>query len=113
VRTAYRIAVNPLGWDPFTTATLDRIINAQHHRTSGHEPFYQQSQQKTARFPATPASPAQNTMIVDEVAISTAAHDPQATGDSALARSKYCAGQKHRGVPPNRIGKQGSKSVKE
>src|SRR3982750_956885 len=113
VGTAYRIAVDAFGLDPFPTATLDRIVDAQHNRTGGHEPFYQQSQQKTARFTATPTSTAQNTMIVDEVAISTAAHHPQATGDGALARSEYGAGQKHLGVPPNRIGKQASKGVEE
>src|SRR4051794_16721671 len=106
MRTADRIAIDPFGLDPLPPAALDRIVNTHHNGTCGHEPFDQQSQQKTARVTATPASTAQNTVIVDEVAITAAAHNPQATGHSALARSEDGANQKHLRLPPDRIGKQ-------
>jgi hypothetical protein len=76
VGTAHRITIDPFGLDMFAPAALDRVVHAQHDRTRGHKAPDQQRQQKTACFPATPASTAQHTVIVDEVAITAAAHNP-------------------------------------
>src|SRR4051794_19036570 len=113
VRTANRIAVDSPSLNLFTASALDGIVNAQHNRTGGNESFYQEPQQKAAGFPATPASTAQHAMIVDEVAITAAAHNPQATGDGALAWSENGPDQKHLRLPPDTIRKQRGKGTKK
>jgi hypothetical protein len=52
-------------------------------------------------------------MIVDEMAITAAAHHPQATGDGALAWSEKGPDPKHLRLPPDTIGKQRGKGIKK
>jgi hypothetical protein len=85
VRTAYRISVDSFGFDPFTPATLDRVIDTKHDWTRGYKPADQQPEQNTTRRAATPTSATQNTVIIHEATFLAAARNPQATGDCALA----------------------------
>ena len=67
--TAHGITVDAFCLDALTTATLDGVIDTPHNRTRGNEPFYQKPEQKATRFPATPVSTAQDTVVVDEMAL--------------------------------------------
>jgi hypothetical protein len=100
---AHRIAVDALGRDAFAAPALDRIVNAQDHRTAGHEGLEQQTQQPVGAIPFAPAGPAEHAMVVHEMALPAEAGDPQDARDRALARCQDRAEEQHLGVPPTAL----------
>jgi hypothetical protein len=65
VRGAHRIAVNPLGFDPLAAAALDRVVQAQQHRTARDKGFQQQAEEVARGQPRLPDRAVEHPVIVE------------------------------------------------
>jgi hypothetical protein len=76
MRGAHRVAVDPLRLDALAAPALDRVVDAEQHRTARHKGGEQQAQQQ-ARGPAlAPARTIENAMVIDKSALAAQPGDP-------------------------------------
>src|SRR5918998_4797762 len=110
---AHRIAVDALGLDALAAPALNRVIQAKDHRTGWNEGVNQQAQQQPGRLASVPASPAEHTMVVDEVALAAEANDAQKAGHGAFAGGQNSPDEQHLGMAPSAVAKQRRKGYND
>src|SRR3954447_14822515 len=110
---AHRIAVDALGCDALAAPTLDGVVETENDRTRRDKGMDQQAQQQVGALLATPASPAEHAMIIDEVALAAEATDAQDAGHGALAGGQDGADEQHLGMAPGAVAKQRGKGYND
>src|ERR671920_2079199 len=110
---AHRVAVNALGLDALAAPTLDGVVETENDRTSWDKGMDQQAQHQPGALLATPASPAEHAMIIDEVALAAEANDAQEAGDGAFAGRQNSPDEQHLGMAPGAVAKQRGKGYND
>ena len=95
-----RVARDAFGGNALTTATLDRVVEAEHHGTVRRERLDQQPQQQPGGQKRAPGRSAQHPVVVHKVPLMHQPADPQQAGHCARPRSKNGANQQHLGMTP-------------
>src|SRR5215203_6885452 len=107
------VAINALGCDALAAPTLDGVVETENDRTRRDKGMVQQAQQQPGARLATPASPAEHAMIIDEVALAAEATDAQDAGHGALARGQDGADEQDLGMAPGAVAKQRRKGYND
>ena len=105
---ADRIAIDAACLDTRAPATLDGVVNPDHHFAVRQQSFYYIEQQPPCDGPPVPACPAQHLMISTEARLIRQPHDAQHLGDGALARSQHRTSHQNQDAVPDRGGETGS-----
>src|SRR4051794_34968386 len=88
------------------SATLDCVVEAEHHGTVQRESLDQQPQQQPGGQPWAPRRSVQHPVVVHEVPLTPQPADPQQAGYRARPRSENGANQQHLGMAPAPMVKQ-------
>ena len=106
VAGADRVAINAFGGDALAAATLDRVVEPEHHGAVRRERLDQQPQQQPGGEPRAPGRSAQHPVVVHKVPLTHQTADPQQAGHGARPRSENGANQQHLGRAPAPMVKQ-------
>jgi hypothetical protein len=85
LRGADRVAVDALRRDALAATTLDRVVDAQHHRSGRREGVEQQAEQDAGGGPRAPGHAVEHPVVVGEPPLPAEPGDPQQAGHGALA----------------------------
>ena len=102
LRGAHRITIDSARADPSAPAALDRVINADHHRTGGQQAIQHMEQQPPGQRACIPTRPVQDFMIAAEAGIIAQPHDPQRLGDGPFAGRQHRARDQDQNMVPHR-----------
>lgn len=80
LRRPDRVAIDALGADPLAAATLDRVVDARHHKTARYQDGDQEAEQQASRRTGIPGGPIEHALIVGEPPFPAEPRDPQETG---------------------------------
>jgi hypothetical protein len=100
VAGTHGVAVDALGRDALATTTLDRVVQAEHHRPDRGEGVQQQAEQDMRCCPAAPDCTVEHAVIVDKATLSAQPHDPQQARHRAPAGRQDGTDQQRLGVLP-------------
>src|SRR3954453_10341435 len=99
---AHRIAVDAARLDLGPPASLDRVVDADHHLARGQEGVEHLGKELVRDGASVPARPAQHLVVACETRFRRQPHDPQRLAYRALAWRQHRSGNKHEDVVPNR-----------
>jgi hypothetical protein len=102
---ACRVAVDPLGSDLFSLATLQRLVHADDYGASAGKGAHQQTKQYLSGFSAGPPVLTQYPMVFLELRLLVQSHHPQCPSDSAFARSQDSADNQDLNLAETHAGK--------
>src|SRR3712207_1152530 len=83
VRGAHGVAVDAAGADAPTPAPFDGVVERHHHGAVRGEGVEKKPEQDASTGSRAPRGTAEHAVIVDEAALTRAAHDPQHAGHGA------------------------------
>jgi hypothetical protein len=109
VRGAHRVAVDSPCFDPLAAPALDRVVDAEQHRTAWDKGGEQEAQQQARAAALAPSRPAEDPMIIDKPRFTAEPRDPQQAGHGALAGREDRADQQCFGVPPAPVAEERGK----
>jgi hypothetical protein len=99
-----RVAVDALGGDPLTPASLQRLVDANYQGAPfGHKRLNQQPQEHSADLEARPASTAENPVVAMEALLLVQAHRAQGGSDRPGAWSENRPYEQHPSVPKDAL----------
>jgi hypothetical protein len=102
MRGAHWIAVDAARLDLGAPASLDRIVDADHHLARGQEGVEHLGKELVRDGASVPARPAQHLVVACETRFRRQPHDSQRLAYRALAWRQHRSGNKHEDVVPNR-----------
>lgn len=102
VRGAHRIAVDPARLDLGTPASLDGVVDADHHLARRQEGVEHLGKKLVRDGASVPARPAQHLVVAGKARFRRQPHDPQRLAYRALAWRQHRPGNEDEDVVPNR-----------
>jgi hypothetical protein len=92
--------VDAFGIDPPAAARLDRVVDAEHHRSGWCKGIEQQAEQDAGGCPRAPDHAVEHAMVVGEPPFPAEPGDPQGAGHGAPAGREDGADQQQLGMAP-------------
>src|SRR6476661_1728953 len=102
MRGAHRIAVDAARLDLGAPASLDSVVDADHHLARRQEGVEHLCKKLVRDGASVPARPAQHLVVACEARFRRQPHDPQCLAYRALAWRQHRSGNKHEDVVPSR-----------
>jgi hypothetical protein len=91
-------------------ASLDGIVNADHHLTAGRQHCQKMEQQSTRHVAGIPTRPVEHLVVAAETGFIRQSHDAQRLGDGAFAGCQDSAADQHQDMVPDRCGEARSEN---